>query len=154
VIVILSHIGLASYVPGHFGVTLFFFLSGYLIATLLRRELIESGAVNFPRFYLRRVVRIVPPMWAAICLAILFSALGLTDVLDALWLPFDLAFLSNYFPHSGLPIGLWSLAVEEHFYLLFPAAATMIVARYGAGPGALACLWPAHSCLRSDWSKT
>lgn len=122
-IVVLSHIGLERWVPGQFGVTLFFFLSGYLIATLLREELQADKRIDFGRFYLRRIVRIIPPMWIAIALAIVFSAIGLNRPLNYGWLPVDFAFLSNYFPYSGVPIGLWSLAVEEHFYLVFPILA-------------------------------
>jgi len=139
VIVMLSHVGLAPYVPGQFGVTLFFFLSGYLITTLLRRELSDDGKVSFKAFYLRRAVRIIPPMWAAICLAILFSAIGLSHPLNPEWLPADFAFLSNYFQYSSVPIGLWSLAVEEHFYLLFPVAAIALAARRGPTACAIAC---------------
>jgi peptidoglycan/LPS O-acetylase OafA/YrhL len=138
-IVVVAHAGLASYVPGQFGVTLFFFLSGYLITTLLRRELIEHGGVDFQVFYLRRAVRILPPMWAALALAIVFAALGLNHPLNAQWLAYDFAFLTNYFPFSSAPIGLWSLAVEEHFYLLFPVAAMALTARHGARACALAC---------------
>lgn len=140
IIVMLSHVGLAQYVPGQFGVTLFFFLSGYLITTLLRRELNADGRVSYKAFYLRRAVRIIPPMWLAICLAIVFSCLGLNNALNPQWLPADFAFLSNYFQHSSVPIGLWSLAVEEHFYLLFPFLAITLMIKHGARNCALACV--------------
>lgn len=137
--VMLSHVGLGHYAPGQFGVTLFFFLSGYLITTLLRRELIHHGQVSYKGFYLRRAVRILPPMWLAIGLAVLFSLAGLIHPLGFGWLAFDFAFLSNYFPGSGVPIGLWSLSVEEHFYVLFPVVAIAIAARRGAGACAAVC---------------
>lgn len=130
-IVVLSHVGLEHWVPGQFGVTLFFFLSGYLIATLLRAELQSHGYIHLGRFYLRRVIRIIPPMWIAITLAMVFSRIGLNRPLNQGWLPFDFAFLSNYFPFSGVPIGLWSLAVEEHFYLVFPVVAGLAFTRGG-----------------------
>src|SRR5207247_4936424 len=50
-------------IPGEFGVTVFFFLSGYLITTLLRIEHEQSGAISFRAFYLRRVLRIFPPFY-------------------------------------------------------------------------------------------
>ena len=137
--VMLSHVGLEKCVPGQFGVTLFFFLSGYLITTLLRRELICDGRVSYAIFYLRRAVRILPPMWLAIGLAVVFSLTRLNHPLNFEGLTFDFAFLSNYLPRSGVPIGLWSLAVEEHFYLLFPVAAIIIVSRWGARTCAAAC---------------
>src|SRR6478735_7378950 len=77
-VVFLSHAGLADYgIPGGFGVTVFFFLSGYLITTLLRLEHMNSGAVSLRDFYLRRVLRILPPFYAVLLLAIGLTALGL-----------------------------------------------------------------------------
>ena len=139
VFVMLSHVGLGQYVPGQFGVTLFFFLSGYLITTLLRRELNRRGQVSFAGFYLRRAVRIIPPMWLAIGLVMFFSLAGLNHPLDFRRIGFDFAFLSNYFQGGGVPIGLWSLSVEEHFYLLFPAVAIAIATRWGAHACAAVC---------------
>lgn len=137
--VMCSHIGLEKVVPGQFGVTLFFFLSGYLITTLLRREFARDGAISFKAFYTRRMVRIIPPMYIAILLAIALSASGVIYELDYRGLIFDFAFLTNYFPVSGIPIGLWSLAVEEHFYLLFPAFAALCLRRWDARQCAILC---------------
>lgn len=128
-IVMLSHVGLQHIVPGQFGVTLFFFLSGYLITTLLRREIAQHGGIDFRRFYLRRAVRILPPMYVTIAFIVLLSLAGVIRPINGWGLPFDFAFLTNYFPLSGIPIGLWSLAVEEHFYLAFPALLGMLVLR-------------------------
>ena len=62
--VFLSHVlmtaEMPSFIPGNFGVTLFFFLSGYLITTLMRMEMERTGTVSFRRFYLRRALRIFP----------------------------------------------------------------------------------------------
>lgn len=124
VIVMVSHTALGNVVPGGFGVTLFFFLSGFLITTLLRREAATTGRVDLPAFYLRRTVRILPPM----ILTILFTtALAYAGLLAAKphWyeVAADLAFLTNYAPLFGVtstaPTPLWSLDVEEHFYILF-----------------------------------
>lgn len=131
VIVMCSHVGLQKVVPGQFGVTLFFFLSGYLITTLLRREVEERGRIDFRRFYLRRIVRILPPMYLTIGVFALLSLAGLIKPLAWTNLPFDVLFLSNYFPTSGMPIGLWSLAVEEHFYFAFPVVFGLLARRLG-----------------------
>ncbi len=120
-IVILSHVGLKHFVPGQFGVTLFFFLSGFLITTLLRREMMKDGDVDFANFYLRRTVRIIPPMYIIICLVLLASALNMHHPVNTHYLAYDFLFLTNYFDRTGVTINLWSLAVEEHFYMLFPA---------------------------------
>jgi peptidoglycan/LPS O-acetylase OafA/YrhL len=128
-LVFFAHAGLgAIIIPGGFGVTIFFLLSGFLITTLLRLEFARYGRINLGAFYLRRVLRILPPLYVVLALAIVLTSLGkglsavpfagtLTQVLQ----------VSNYYqiyadpattmPGTGL---LWSLAVEEHFYLLFP----------------------------------
>src|SRR5664279_4763278 len=60
--VFFGHVG-APGVPGGFGVTVFFFLSGYLITTLLRIERERTGRVSLRLFYLRRALRILPPFY-------------------------------------------------------------------------------------------
>jgi peptidoglycan/LPS O-acetylase OafA/YrhL len=139
-LVFLAHVG-APGIPGGFGVTVFFFLSGYLITTLLRREAEKTGRISLKLFYLRRALRILPPFYF-----ILSLALGLT-LLGVLGTSFSWAALlaqalhySNYWvlAHGwgGLLAGTgvyWSLAVEEHFYLVFPALYTLML-RGGASP--------------------
>ena len=125
-IVMISHAGLGHIVPGGFGVTIFFFLSGFLITTLMRLEMAKTGRLSFSGFYLRRTVRIIPPMLICIAVTLVLSAAGLIErTIDLGWLGTDLLFLTNYAPllggTSNIPIPLWSLDVEEHFYLLFPA---------------------------------
>ncbi len=115
--------------PGYFGLAVFFFLSGYLITTLLRLEFDGSGGINFRDFYLRRVLRIFPPFYLVLGAAYLLSATGLLD--NPHWtgaIPFQVFHLTNYYivRHGwwdGMTPGTWiywSLAVEEHFYLAFP----------------------------------
>lgn len=135
--VFLAHVGMPG-IPGGFGVTVFFFLSGYLITTLLRREAERSGGVSFKLFYLRRVVRILPPFYAILSLALALTLLGILPPVFS-WgaLAAQALHYSNYWVIShgwdGLLGGTgvyWSLAVEEHFYLLFPALyALMLRAR-------------------------
>ncbi|QDZ08035.1 acyltransferase [Sphingomonas panacisoli] len=129
-IVMCSHVGLQNVMPGQFGVTLFFFLSGYLITTLLRREFEQHGRISFRQFYLRRAVRILPPMYITIAFLAVLSLIGVIHPLSWIGVPFDLAFLTNYFSVSGVPIGLWSLAVEEHFYVAFPLLLWMLARRF------------------------
>lgn len=130
-IVFISHTGLGKIIPGGFGVTIFFFLSGYLITTQLRREHERASKIDFKKFYMRRVLRIWPPFYLVLFLAIGVSALvvhqtGTTfQQLQAFLTQFF--HISNYynieFGNQGMALGTevyWSLAVEEHFYLLFP----------------------------------
>jgi peptidoglycan/LPS O-acetylase OafA/YrhL len=118
--------GLARVVPGHFGVTLFFFLSGYLITTLMRQEMEDSGTVNIKLFYVRRALRIFPTFYLVLLLAALYGwAVG---SMDGWYFLGQVLHLTNYeMVHAGwkAPIApftdvYWSLAVEEHFYLAFP----------------------------------
>jgi peptidoglycan/LPS O-acetylase OafA/YrhL len=130
-IVFAAHAGLDKIVPGGFGVTVFFFLSGYLITTLLRVEADRTGHISLRNFYIRRSLRILPPFYIVLLAA---TALGLSGFLrgavppQPLPVASQLLHFSNYWiaAHGwgGVAIGTgvyWSLAVEEHFYLLFPA---------------------------------
>ena len=137
VLIVMASHGFTDAIPGGFGVTIFFFLSGYLITTLMVKEWDLTGRVDFAAFYLRRVVRIVPPMLIAIAVTVALSAAGLVRPIDYLALPWDLLFLTNYVPESRIPIPLWSLDVEEHFYLLFPLLFAMV---RGRGSVALTCV--------------
>jgi peptidoglycan/LPS O-acetylase OafA/YrhL len=128
-VVFLSHAGLRTFVPGNFGVTIFFFLSGYLITTLMRIELQETGGVSFRLFYLRRTLRILPPFYIVLAAGAVVTSLGALEGsihLDSLF--FQATHLTNYYiliegwwdgrtPGSWI---FWSLAVEEHFYMVFP----------------------------------
>jgi peptidoglycan/LPS O-acetylase OafA/YrhL len=122
-----SHVGLEYLIPGGLGVTIFFFLSGYLITTLLRVEMKQSGKISISQFYLRRTLRIFPPMYVTLVVWMSLASLGVL-VGSPHWQPIVLAsvYLANYVGaltshrlEGGLVV-LWSLSVEEHFYLLFP----------------------------------
>ena len=127
-LVYVAHAGWADIVPGGFGVTIFFFLSGYLITTLLRREYELTGTISFRNFYLRRVYRIFPPLYIVLLIAYVLAISGIFEhdmrpwaVLSQIlyWTNYYfVAFGKTYFvPHTSM---YWSLAVEEHFYLVFP----------------------------------
>jgi peptidoglycan/LPS O-acetylase OafA/YrhL len=115
--------------PGHTGVTIFFFLSGYLITTLLRRERDATTRISLSKFYLRRALRILPPAYITIVFAVVVGAFGLLHASTTVGgVLAELLNVTNYymifFGREGLPPEtsmLWSLSVEEHFYLIFPA---------------------------------
>jgi peptidoglycan/LPS O-acetylase OafA/YrhL len=129
-IVFFAHTGLDVLlpVPGGFGVTVFFFLSGYLITTLLRLERQSTGAVSIKHFYLRRMLRILPPFYLVLLLAAGLTLAGvLPGELHRAPLLAQSFHIANYWfivnGSDGAPAGTvpyWSLAVEEHFYLIFP----------------------------------
>lgn len=110
---------------GELGVDVFFAISGFLICGLLLQEYAKNGGISLRGFYLRRCFRILPPYYlvlAAIC------ALWLIGTIPAKYhdLPSCLLFYRNYRPlgideHGGFYTAhFWSLAVEEHFYLIWP----------------------------------
>lgn len=118
---------LPAYIRPSLGVTIFFFLSGYLITTLLRIEADNKNRIDIRDFYLRRIFRIWPALYLVIILGILVTMAGIVpgDVSLAGITASGLQ-VTNYwliFDGTGVPKAmrvLWSLAVEEHFYLFFP----------------------------------
>lgn len=157
-IVFVSHAGMRQIIPGTFGVTVFFFLSGYLITTLMRLEWSGTGHVSLRNFYLRRMLRIFPPLYVTLAFA---SVLSLTGVLPAVltWKAFaaQALFCANYykiyFAGWGMPPGmmvLWSLAVEEHFYLGFPLL-YIVMQRWKLGPQRQAAILLALSLVILAW---
>jgi peptidoglycan/LPS O-acetylase OafA/YrhL len=130
-IVFFAHSGLnllVPAIPGGFGVTVFFFLSGFLITTLIRVEQQTTGTVNVRNFYLRRALRILPPFYIVLALASALTVVGLLPgQLQAKPVLAQGLHFANYWfivqGSDGAPAGtvpFWSLAVEEHFYLVFP----------------------------------
>ena len=149
-IVFLAHSGLEHVIPGGLGVTIFFVLSGYLISTLLRSEHAASGQLDFRAFYLRRLLRLMPPLLIVTTLAGLLAAWHFIDGEFSLaGLLAVLLYFGNYFviatDFADVPAGLavvWSLAVEEHFYLVYPllALALLRMARIERSVATLATL--------------
>jgi peptidoglycan/LPS O-acetylase OafA/YrhL len=132
--VVLYHAG-ARWIPGGFlGVDIFFALSGYLITSLLLAEFQRSGRIDLLRFYLGRARRLLPAALLVILLALLIVALFIPGELgsargDAISSIFYVnnwhQILANrsYFEAFGRPSlfqHLWSLAVEEQFYFIWP----------------------------------
>lgn len=125
-LVLCGHCGL-KWIPNGFGVTVFFFLSGYLITTLMRLEWVSTASISVSRFYIRRAFRILPLLYCAMLLACGAAWVGVLHT-DVQWkgIAAIQLFLTNYadlVPGLTIPLGLsplWSLAVEEHFYLAFP----------------------------------
>jgi peptidoglycan/LPS O-acetylase OafA/YrhL len=100
---------------GWSGVDLFFVLSGFLISSLLFREFAATGRVRIGRFLARRGLKIYPPFWVMILFTVVAALASGHDVASA-GLVSELLFVQNYGP--TLYGYTWSLAVEEHFYVL------------------------------------
>lgn len=136
-LVFASHAGFGRVVPGGLGVTIFFFLSGYLITTLLTREWERYDSVSLRAFYLRRLVRLGPPILLAVVVsyALLFAGLAEGGFHIPTLISQVLFFYNYYFTASpahetvdGLGV-VWSLAVEEHFYIIWPTM-FILICRY------------------------
>jgi peptidoglycan/LPS O-acetylase OafA/YrhL len=110
-------IGLAN-ILSYFGVTTFFIISGFLITKLLLKERARTSRIDLGRFYRRRSARILP--------ASLFYILvvGLVAKVTVAQIFYALTFTTSYFfDQAAKPLQqLWSLSVEEQFYLLWPLA--------------------------------
>ncbi len=157
-IVFLAHARLGSPFPGNFGVTLFFFLSGYLITTLMRIEFAETGRVDLVQFYLRRSLRILPPFYLVLLTTAALVNAGVF-VGDAFLTPvlMQAIHLSNYQliwnGYLGYPLGTyayWSLAVEEHFYVVFPWV-YVLLRRGGIEPRTQALVLAAICAIALVW---
>ena len=112
---------------GTHGVNLFFAISGLLITSRLLEEWDTAGHVSLKRFYVRRAFRILPPALLYLGVVALLGALGLLPVVFEEFVAAAL-FFRNYLPAILGPNGAgfftshyWSLGVEEHFYLFWPA---------------------------------
>ncbi len=110
---------------GQRGVSVFFGISGFLICSKLVSEELKYGKISLKNFYLRRAFRILPPALAYLVVIALLGKAGLLARMPLRELLSCIFFFRNYLPEvsdiSGYTGHYWSLSVEEHFYLLFPA---------------------------------
>ena len=136
--VLLGHAGLPGVPKIHiYGVGLFFVLSGFLITTLLLEERADRGSIRLRSFYLRRAYRLGPALVVfVLAIAIATFGFGAFDTGEVTrGARNTLLYVVNYAKIDGQDMGplahLWSLSVEEHFYLVWPAvtAATLGLAR-------------------------
>ncbi len=134
-LVVLSHAGVGAFAGGYVGVDVFFVISGFLITSLLLRELTTTGGLSVRRFYARRALRLLPASTLVAVTALAGSWLFLSKVRfteyagdaisSALYtVNFRLALSgTDYLAQDSPPSPFqhfWSLAVEEQFYLVWP----------------------------------
>ena len=140
VAVILYHtqitiLGHSPFKGGFIGVDIFFVISGYLITSIIIKELITTGTFSYKHFYERRIRRILPALLLVMVVSLPFAWIYLTpsSLIDfSKSILYSLGFSSNfYFHYSGQEYGAtsglvkpflhtWSLSVEEQYYILFP----------------------------------
>lgn len=105
---------------GHLGVRFFFVISGLLITWLMIGEEKKSGEVNLRHFYARRALRILPVYGAFLIVMALIQYFTPCDHSVGNWIA-NLTFTRNFYLDGNKISGpLWSLAVEEQFYLIWP----------------------------------
>ena len=126
--VVVSHLDYEKVIPGAFGVTLFFFISGLLITDQLVAELRRTDTIDLPRFYLRRFLRLMPAGLAYLVVAGLLYGGNYYELFHR----YDTSIPGVRHPFNII----WSLAIEEHFYLLWPALLLLL----GAGRRALTAM--------------
>jgi peptidoglycan/LPS O-acetylase OafA/YrhL len=154
--VIASHCEVPWLAGGFYGVDLFFVLSGFLITWLLFDEHGATGRIDLPYFFLRRYLRLTPPLLAMLVVYLAVAPIAWPEfgtwshVRDVLLTG---TYVSDYArAFWGTPLVLqhsWSLGVEEHFYLLWPLAVLALLrlpARWR--PVALFCLYIAATAWR------
>ncbi len=147
VLVLLFHANLLSFTGGFVGVDVFFVVSGFLITRLLLKEMATHGTISLPAFWSRRARRLLPAATLTLVVTLVFSWWILPPlrhqavILDGLAVS---AFVANFrFAHTlgdyfGAQLGAltpspllhyWSLAVEEQFYLVWPATMLLVSSR-------------------------
>ncbi len=135
-----------GWLPGGFlGVEVFFVVSGYLITSLLLAERREHGRVSFRHFYVRRARRLLPAVWVLLAVVIAYALLFLPDSIGTLRgdTIAALTYTSNWWQivanrSYAVAVGrpellkhLWSLAIEEQFYLFWPVTLIFALRRLG-----------------------
>ena len=123
---------------GFFGVPLFFLLSAYLITELLLKEQLTTGSIRVRAFYLRRVLRIWPLYLGMLIIACIYGRIHHAVAIPRAELAFYLLLIGNWYTvfHGyihGFGLPLWSIGVEEQFYLLWPS-----LVRWGGQRGLIA----------------
>ena len=142
-VVLFYHLDM-SWMPGGFlGVDVFFVLSGYLITTLLLLELDDAGRISFTRFYARRARRLLPALFLVVLVVTVFGVIAFPRSVQAEFAKDALAtvfYVANwffihvdrsYFDEFADPSPfrhMWSLAVEEQFYVFWPIALWLLPA--------------------------
>ncbi len=159
------HAGLGWLPGGFLGVDVFFVISGYLITSLLLREFRDTNHIELARFWLRRARRLLPAVGVLIAVAMIVSAIAdpnkidqtRGDALASLFYFANWHFIfahTSYFEQFGRPslfTHLWSLSVEEQFYLFWPLVFAAGMKLFGRGKLLLGVLAGAVGSVVLAW---
>jgi peptidoglycan/LPS O-acetylase OafA/YrhL len=175
--VVMFHLPVTQLGGGYLGVDLFLVLSGYLITSLLMAEAEGTGRIRLGRFWMRRIRRLIPALvvmlavtaaWMAIVdwtllartRTMLLAGLGYVTnwyIVAVPWVPWSPEARSGAYEH------LWSLAVEEQFYLVWPLVMGAVMVLFGLGrrtlligavAGAIASVALSFLIFDGSWEST
>ena len=132
--VILYHLDIGIFPGGFLGVDIFFVLSGFLITSILIQEIEQTGRIDRAQFYIRRIRRLMPALFLMLIFSVIAVGIWAQDAAYPVRrdLPWALTFVLNwsyiffdqsYFVNISRPPmlqHLWSLAIEEQFYVIWP----------------------------------
>lgn len=163
-----SIMGYPIFTGGFIGVDIFFVISGYLISSIILKELTTTGTFSFKHFYQRRVRRIIPVLLLVMLVSSAFAWRYLLpdDFVDfSKSILYSLGFSSNfYFWYSGEAyweqsslfkpfLHTWSLSIEEQFYIIFPIILFIIFKYYRKYFAFTLILFFITSLFFADWSS-
>jgi peptidoglycan/LPS O-acetylase OafA/YrhL len=103
----------------HFGVNVFFVVSGFLITSLLLDEEQRTGTISFKNFYIRRTLRIFPAYYFVLLVYFFLQLVGYFHLSALSWMT-SLTFTKQFYSYDWQTGHFWSLSVEEMFYLFWP----------------------------------
>jgi peptidoglycan/LPS O-acetylase OafA/YrhL len=126
---ILMHCGMR--IESETGVHIFFVLSGFLITTRLIKENVRTGTISLKHFYIKRILRIVPLAYLFLLVIIVIGSFYERLMIPRSDLVYSFLFLKNL-PISNQPLTahLWTLSVEEQFYIVLPLLMFLSAKRY------------------------
>lgn len=175
--VVMFHLPATQLAGGYLGVDLFLVLSGYLITALLMAEAEGTGRIRLGRFWMRRIRRLIPAL--VLMLAVSVAWMALVDwsllVRTRSMVLAGLGYVTNWYvvavpwvpwadgARSGAYEHLWSLAVEEQFYLVWPIVMAGVMVLFGLGrrtllvgalAGAVASVAVSFLIFDGSWEST
>ena len=175
--VVMFHLPVAQLDGGYLGVDLFLVLSGYLITSLLMAEAEGTGRIRLGRFWMRRIRRLIPALVVMLVVSATWMALVDWSLLarTKTMLLAGLGYVTNWYEvavpwvpwspdaRSGAYEHLWSLAVEEQFYLVWPLVMGAVMVLFGLGrrtllvgaiAGAIASVALSFLIFDGSWEST
>jgi peptidoglycan/LPS O-acetylase OafA/YrhL len=161
-------LGYQAFRGGFIGVDMFFVISGYLITSIILKELITTGTFSFKYFYERRIRRILPALLFVMLISLPFAWIYLfpSSLIDfSKSILYSLGFSSNfYFYYSGQQYGAensllipflhtWSLSIEEQYYILFPIVLLITFKYFRKYLGVILIISFFISLILADWGS-